>query len=159
MAETRLRQAAIVLLKCAVRIAPGDAREWGRGISEELNYVEGDWAAVMWALGGASVMGKQALISILRPGQQGVTPDDVLFEKEVSLGKVGLAVGAGSTLAALLFFTSPPFRQAFRVATRPWFSMFGIGSRDFQSRLMALALESRVASRCRWDSLLRPSIR
>ena len=138
MLETPLRQAATVLLDSAIRIAPPEAREWGEALRGEMNYVEGSWAATRWALGGASVMAKQALVSFLIGGPQpGVAPGDELFAKHVSLHEVALAAGAGCILAGLLFFASPPFRQAFQVALRPWTFLFVTG--DFQPRFEALA--------------------
>ena len=140
MLETPLRQAATVLLESAIRIAPPDAREWGQAMRGELSYVEGRWAVVMWALGGASVMAKHALMSLLIPGRrQGIPPGDELFAKNVSLRKAALVGGAGCILAALLFFGAPPFRQAFRVAMSPWTFLFQIASRNFQPGFEALA--------------------
>jgi len=74
MLETHLRQAATVLLESAIRIAPPDAGDWGRAMRSELNYVEGHWAAVMWALGGASVLVRRALASLLMPGRSRPAP-------------------------------------------------------------------------------------
>ena len=71
MLETHLRQASTVLLESAIRIAPPDTRDWGRAMRGELNYVEGSWAATMWALGGSSVLAKQALASLFIPGRRG----------------------------------------------------------------------------------------
>jgi hypothetical protein len=140
MPESPLRQAATVLLESAIRIAPPHAREWGQAMRGELNFVEGSWAGTSWALGGASVMVKHALASLLIPGRrEGMPPGDELFAKSVSLRKVALTGGAGCVLAALLFFASPPFRQAFQVALRPWYFLFQIASRDFQPRFEALA--------------------
>jgi hypothetical protein len=140
MLESPLRQAATDLLAFAIRLAPPHAREWGQAMREELGYVEGRWAAVMWALGGASVMAKQALISLLFPRRdQALAPGDELFAKNVSLRKAALVGGAGCILAALLFFAAPPFRQAFRVAMEPWHRMYQVASRSFQPDFKALA--------------------
>jgi len=122
MLETHLRQAATALLESAIRIAPPDTREWGQAMRGELSYVQGPWAAVMWALGGASVMVRHALISLFIPGRrgQGITPDGGLFAKNISLRKAALVTAGGCILAALLFFLAPPFRQALRVALKSW---------------------------------------
>ena len=144
MVATPLRQAASVLLESAIRIAPPEAREWGEAMRGELDYVEGSWAAASWALGGASVMAKHALMSLLVPGRTGSEPGDELFAKHVSLHEVMLAVGAGCILAALLFFASPPFRQAFQVALRPWTHPIEIATWDFQPRFEALAIRAKA---------------
>jgi len=140
MLELPLRHVATVLLESAIRIAPADTREWGEAMRGELSFVDGQWAALMWAFGGAGMMVKYALISIFIPGRgQGIPPGDELFAKNVSLGKAALVGGAGCILAALLFFGAPPFRQAFRVALRPWSFMFQIASGDSQHGFQALA--------------------
>ena len=145
MLEMPLRHAATVLLESAIRIAPPDTREWGQAMCGELSYVDGHWAALMWALGGASVMAKHALISLLIPGRRaGMPPSDELLAKNVSLRKTALVAGAGCILMALLFFGAPPFRQAFRVALRPWYFVFQKASGDIQPRFEALAKRAEV---------------
>jgi len=141
MLETHLRQAATVLLESAIRIAPPDTREWGQAMQSELNHVEGPWAAVMWAMGGATVLAKGALASLLIPGRggQGLVPDGGLFAKNASLRKAALVAGGACILGPLLFFAAPPFRQAFRVALRPWYFVLRIASGNFQPNFEALA--------------------
>ena len=138
MVGTPLRQAATVLLDSAIRVAPPEARDWGQAMRGELGHVDGAWAALMWALGGASLMAKHALLSLLFP-RQDIVPGDALFARTVSLRKVALGAGAGCVVAALMFFAAPPFRQAFRVALEPWVYAFRIASRDFQPGLETLA--------------------
>ena len=143
--ETHLRHAATVLLEAAIRIAPPDTRDWGQAMRGELYHIEGAWPAVMWALGGAGVLAKQALASFLIPGRRGIVPDGGLFTKNTSLRKAALVTGAGFALAALLFFAAPPFRQAFRVAMRPWYILFERTSTDLQRDFGTLA--KRAAAR------------
>jgi len=139
MLEAQLRHAATVLLETAIRMAPPDAREWGRAMRGELMHVEGAWAALRWALGGATVLAKGTLASLLLPGRrgQGVAADGGLFAKDVSLSKAALTVGGACALGALLFFAAPPFRQGIRVSLEAWRVMLGM-SRE-HSRLLSLA--------------------
>lgn len=141
MLETHLRHVATVLLESATRFAPADTREWGRAMQEELRYVEGCWAVLMWALGGASVMAKHALASILLPGRyrQGLTPDGRLFAKNVSLRKAALVASGVCVLGALLFLAAPPFRQGIRVALLPWRAAFRAAPWEDQAGLKTLA--------------------
>ena len=141
MLETHLRQAATVLLESAIRIAPPDTRDWGQAMRGELNHVEGPWAAVMWALGGASVLAKRALASLFMPGRrgQGIPSDAGLFAKDVSVRKAVLVTGAGCILAALLFFAAPPFRQGIRVSLAGWQNVFRVTPSRGQPGLAALA--------------------
>jgi hypothetical protein len=146
MLETHLRQAATVLLESAIRISPPDARDWGRAMRGELNHVEGPWAAVMWALGGASVLTKHTLASLLIPGRrgEGFVPDGGLFAKSASLRKAALAIGGGCVLAALLFLAAPPFRQAFGVALKPWDFMYQMTSGNLQPGFEGLAKQAEM---------------
>jgi hypothetical protein len=146
MLATHLRQTATVLLESAIRIAPTDSRDWGQAMRGELNHVEDTGAAVMWALGGAGVLAKYTLASLLIPGRrgQGLAPDGWLFTKRVSLRKAALFTGGVCMLAALAFFAAPPFRQAFQVAIRPWYFVFQKASGNFQPDFESLAKRAEV---------------
>src|ERR1035441_51630 len=100
MLEMQLRQAATVLLESAIRIAPADARDWGRAMMGELNYVEGSWAGTMWALGSSSVLAKQALVSLIIPSSRGqdFIPDGGLFAKNAALRRGALIIGGACVL-------------------------------------------------------------
>jgi hypothetical protein len=144
MLETHLRQAATVLLESAIRIAPPDTRDWGQAMRGELNHVEGAWAAMMWALGGATVLAQRALASLFMPGRRGqrIPSDAGLFAKDVSVRKAVLITGAGCILAALLFFAAPPFRQGIRVSLAGWQNVFRVMSSRGQPGLTALAKQA-----------------
>jgi len=139
--ETPLRHAATVLLESAISIAPPDARVWGQAMRSELSYVEGRWAALMWAFGGASMMAKHALISLLIPGRRGqiIALGGGLFARNISLRKAVLVSAGGFILAALLFFAAPPFRQALRVSLAAWSDLFQLTTQNSQPRLRALS--------------------
>ncbi|HTS67896.1 MAG TPA: hypothetical protein VMO17_02845 [Terriglobia bacterium] len=141
MLATHVRQTASVLLESAIRIAPPDTRDWGRAIRGEMDQVDGSWAAALWAFGGTSVMVKEALVSLVVPGRrtQSMVPDGGLFAKSASLRKGALLVSGACMLVALLFFAAPPFRQAFRVAMRPWSFMYQASSGNLQPGIEALA--------------------
>ncbi len=110
MLETHFRQAATLLLEGAIRIAPPDTRDWGLAMRGELNHVEAPWAAVVWALGGASVLARRALAALLLPGRhgQGIPPEPGLFAEDASMRRAMLITGGGCILAALLLLAAPP---------------------------------------------------
>jgi len=141
MLETHLRQVATVLLESAIRIAPPDTRDWGEAMMGEIDHVEGPWAAVMWALGGAGVLAKHTLAALFTPWRPGeaMPPGSGLFAKDVSIRKAALGIGGACVLAALLFLAAPPFRQGLGVALRPWYSAFQGTSENLQPGLEALA--------------------
>ncbi len=146
MLETQLRQAATALLESAIRIAPPDSRDWGRAMMGELPYVEGSWAGTLWALGGSSVLAKQALASFIIPGRRGkgIVPDGGLFAKSATLRKAALAIGGACVLTALLFFAAPPFRQAFQVALAPWYHPHQLASSNADPGFRALAKRAEM---------------
>ena len=146
--EMPLRQAAELLLEYAIRIAPPESREWGQAMRGELGFVEGNWAALAWAFGGASVMAKHALISALIPGHRGqaILYDGGLFARNVSLRKALQMAAAGFVLATLLFFAAPPFRQAVGVSLAGWNELLHVTGRNDENRLQALANQ---AEKCR----------
>ena len=104
-----LRSVAAALLHCGLKIAPQYAAEWGRAMLSELHHVEGDWAAFAWAAGGAGMLAKQALLSLVIPGQSNeIVP---CVTKENPMRKSTLIAAAACLAACLLFFAVPGFRQ------------------------------------------------
>jgi len=50
------RAVARWLLTAVLRNCPEDSREWAEAMLRELDFIEGDWAALWWALGGATAI-------------------------------------------------------------------------------------------------------
>lgn len=144
--DAPLRLAATRLLECATRIAPPDVRDWGRAMRGELPHIDGNWPAMVWALGGTVVLAQHALVSLLIPGRhrQSLVPDGGLFAKNVTLRKVAFVASGAYVLAALLFFAAPPFRQGLRVSLGAWNALFHVIGQNGQSRLLALAKRSQA---------------
>lgn len=55
------RRAATGILGGAVRFAPSGSRRWGAAMLSELEHVDGDLAALRWALGGTTAVWRHAL--------------------------------------------------------------------------------------------------
>ncbi len=53
---TPLRRAAVRIAGFVVRHASSGCREWADGVAREVEFVEGDWAALGWALGSLRVL-------------------------------------------------------------------------------------------------------
>lgn len=125
MPKTYLRRFAILLLRAAIRIAPHDTLDWGNAMLSELSCTEGDWAALRWAVGGARVLTKQALLSIVIPGNhpRTVSGPRALFAKENPMRKATLSVIAACAAASFLFLLAPAFRQGFAVSQMQWHAM------------------------------------
>jgi len=124
------RRIAALLLRFAIWIAPRDTLDWGRGMFSELNHVQGNWAALLWAVGGAGVLAKHALLSMILPASHRRTLSSAgeLFTKEGPMRKTTLAAIGACTVASLLFFLAPFFRQAFHVSLAQWHNVIHVQS-------------------------------
>jgi hypothetical protein len=116
------RRIAALILRFAIWIAPHDTLDWGRGMLSELNHVQGNWAALIWAVGGAGVLAKHALLSVILPGshRRTLSSASALFSHEGPMRKTTLAAIGVCTVGSLLFFLAPIFRQAFHVSLAQW---------------------------------------
>ncbi len=128
MPDTLLHRFAACVLRAGIRLAPGEAREWGNAMLAELQHIEGNWAAVAWALGGAGVLAKQSLIALLLPSRGGQpAPVGNPLSGEGKMPKASLIMGGACLAAVLLFFLAPVFRQAFRVSLAQWHGVIHVG--------------------------------
>ena len=120
--ETYLRRVAASLLRLALKVTPQDSFAWGQAVLAELNYVEGDSPALAWAFGGAVVLTKQAMLSLILPGRRrtAISSKPKLFAKEGPMRKATLAAIGACAVASLLFFLAPVFRQAFQASLAQW---------------------------------------
>jgi hypothetical protein len=145
------RRIATWLLRFAIWIAPHDTHDWGRGMLSELHHVQGNWAALIWAIGGAGVLGKHAMLAVILPGshRRTVTSANELFAKERPVRKTTLVAIAACTVASLLFFLAPVFRQAFRVSLAQWHDVVHVGSPFSEQSDAALEALARKAQQNR----------
>jgi len=113
---------ATLLLRFAIWIAPHDTLDWGHGMLSELNHVPGSWAALIWAMGGAGVLAKHAVLAVILPGshRRTVSSAGELFANEGPVRKTTLSVIVACTVVPFLFFLAPVFRQAFHVSLAQW---------------------------------------
>ena len=142
--ETGFLRLAALILRASIRLAPKDAREWGNAALGELYHVEGNWAAVAWAVGGASVLLKQTLIALLMPWRASqVLPAGNPLTREARIHKASLITVCACLAAALLCFLTPVFQQAFRVSLAQWHDVFHVDQSQLnrQPELEAFARE------------------
>jgi hypothetical protein len=93
------RQWAARLLGFVVRHAPARSRDWASAMLRELDFIEGDWAALYWALGSMAALIRHAA-SGWRSWFRGRIPNKE--EPMNNFGKKALGVGSGIGLAFLL---------------------------------------------------------
>lgn len=146
--KTRVRRVATLVLQAANRLGPHDTHGWGRAMLRELEHVEGDWTAVLWAFGGASVLMKRAFASLFIPFQRqhATLSHEALLAEEASIRKRALVTCGGCFLAVLLFVAAPSFRQALPISLAPWRVMFHADSRNGEPGLESLAKKAEAHS-------------
>ena len=56
------RRAAEFILRVTLRFHSQTNREWAGAMRSELDFIQNDWSALLWALGGASALAKRSLM-------------------------------------------------------------------------------------------------
>jgi hypothetical protein len=93
------RRLAAKLLRAVLRLAPEESREWASAMLRELEFIEGDWAALFWALGSTTAILRHAVsgwrnwISRKERNKEGHMN---------STGKKAMGVASGALLALML---------------------------------------------------------
>jgi hypothetical protein len=118
--DSYLRRVAASLLRLALKVTPQDSFAWGQAVLAELNYVEGDWPALAWAFGGAVVLTKQAMLSLIIPGRSHSRPEIFTKEGGGPMRKISLVAISVCAVSPLVFFLAPVFRQAFQASLAQW---------------------------------------
>ena len=91
------RKLAAVLLRAVLRLAPEESRKWAAAMLRELDFIEGDWAALFWALGSATAILRHAA-SVFQVNSKRQTKEG----KMNSTGRKALGVGLGALYALML---------------------------------------------------------
>jgi hypothetical protein len=92
------RKLATALLRGVARLAPDESRDWAGAMLRELDFVEGDWAALLWALGSAAAILRHAA-SVWRAWLKRKTNKEMGMNTN---GKKALGVGLGILSALAL---------------------------------------------------------
>jgi hypothetical protein len=135
------RRVAAFFLQSAISIAPTYTLDWGHAMLAELRHVQGNWAALLWSFGSASVLAKHALLSLIFPSRNRPTMGSGrdLFSKDGPMRRPALAITAACIIASLLFFVAPVFRQAFSVSLLPWEIVFNTDYSRVSPELQSVA--------------------
>jgi|SRR5580700_1249983 hypothetical protein len=116
----------------------------GHGMLSELNHVEGNWSALIWAVRGAGVLAKHAMLALILPGSHRRTASSAseLFAKEIPIRKATLTATAACVAASLLFFLAPVFRQGFQVSLAQWHDVLHVSEPPWSERGRGSELEA-----------------
>jgi hypothetical protein len=63
-----MRRLASAILRTALRYASPQAQEWGQAMLREMDFVEGDWAALRWSVGSAASLFRRFEVPLSAPG-------------------------------------------------------------------------------------------
>ncbi len=115
------------LLNAAARHAPPDIQEWERAMLRELDYIEGDWAALFWAVGGTTTIFRYSVPHEVRAWAQRrhSNRDEALMMNNIGQKATGLISGVIMAFAVVacalglvrLFFVLFP---AWDIERMPW---------------------------------------
>jgi hypothetical protein len=126
-----VRRFATFLLKRAISFAPADTIEWGNAVLGELYQVERDWSALLWAIGGASMLLKHAFVAIVFPGRNhSLSSNNNLFRKGGTVRKTVTYATTACIVASLLFLLAPVFRVAVHVSLAQWYPLLHVNPFD-----------------------------
>jgi hypothetical protein len=95
------RNLAARLLAAVLRLAPPESREWASAMLAELDFIDGDWPALFWALGCAAAIARHSATNWRSWFSNTKHPRE---EKMSSTGKKTVGVLSGAGLALLLAF-------------------------------------------------------
>lgn len=105
-------------MRAAAKIAPPQTAEWANAMVAELHHIEGDWTALGWSIGSASVLAKHAIFELFIPSH--ALSEANFFAKEKPMRKSTAIAAALCIAASLLFFAAPTFREAFQLSVIQW---------------------------------------
>src|SRR5580700_5185411 len=120
------RRLASRLLCEVVRHSSSDSRDWANAMLRELDFIESDWAALLWALGSTAAIFRHSARALAakfgRRDHQKEAPMMNNIGKRAGGFAVGIAIGAvfivaGVSLVHLLLHSVP----AVHSRPMPWF--------------------------------------
>ena len=78
-----LRRLAVGWLEAMVRNAPPPCREWASAMLRELDFIDNDWSALLWAVGSTAAISRHCLRmwrGWLRGGEERATMKDTAMK-------------------------------------------------------------------------------
>jgi hypothetical protein len=75
-----LRGLTVRWLEAIVRNAPPPCREWASAMLRELDFIESDWAALLWAIGSMASISRHGLRVWMRSGEEEPTMKDTAIK-------------------------------------------------------------------------------
>jgi hypothetical protein len=128
------RKVATGLLRVVLRHSSDESREWAAAMLQELEFIEGDWEALFWALGSTTAIfrhsGGRIWVWVARHFgyEEGRMSD---FQKRAVGVVSGVGIAAGVTICFVVLVHGSA--QVFGFSDAPWMMKFAL--------LMAMVME------------------
>jgi len=98
------RRFASKLLRFVIRHSAPDSQTWGNAMLRELDFIESDWAALLWALGSTTAIFRHSARALwARMGKQDLQKERPRVN---SNGNKAAGIAAGIAIAAILIVTA-----------------------------------------------------
>jgi hypothetical protein len=95
------RRVAARLLRAVVQHSSPETQEWANAMLRELDFIESDWAALLWALGSTSAIFRHAVPRAIRAWFRKESDREAKMEIK-NIRSKALGMLSGAVLAALV---------------------------------------------------------
>jgi len=95
-----VRRVAVRWLQAVLRNAPLECREWASAMLRELDFIESDWAALLWAIGSTAAISRHWL-HVWRVWMRRRGREEEPTMKETAMKVVGVLVGVLIAVAVM----------------------------------------------------------
>jgi hypothetical protein len=111
-----IRGVARRVLHFVVRFASPGTRSWGEAVIGEMEHIDDDWAALLWALGGALALARCSLIEYIK-NLRNLVADKLPAQKEAAhlIKFVFSGVGVAGLVLMVSMFTLTTLKHAYWV--------------------------------------------
>jgi len=103
-----IRRLATRFIEVVVKHSPPDAQSWGSAMLREMDFVENDWSAALWALGSTTTLCRYSfahrLEALLHPTDHAWSLNRVA--KKIPAMLAGMVAAAGVLVICLLLLSS-----------------------------------------------------
>jgi hypothetical protein len=140
-----LRKVATKLMRAVLRHSAAESHDWASAMLRELDFIESDWAALVWAFGGVTALFRRSsrrLCSLLmnRLGHEEGWMNDLRKRAVGIVSGVGIAAALAVCAFSLLYLASHflPFADPERMPRLAWLIVITLPEVSFIFAAIAL---------------------
>jgi len=111
-----IRAVALRVLHFVVRLAPPRTKSWGEAMIGEMDHIDDDWAALLWALGGTLALCRCSLIEHLK-SLRNLLADEVPAQRDAMhlIKSILSGVGVAGVVLIISMLTLKTLQRAYWV--------------------------------------------